>query len=270
MRRTGPVPSLLEGVRALLVDIDGVLYVGDDPVDGAREALARLRTAGFAIRFLTNTTAHARVRILDKLRRLDFEVAEEELVTPAALALRHCRERGHRRAALLMPDEVGQDLAPLEAVDDDADVVIVGDLGEAFSFEVLNRAFRLVMDGAELVALQKNRFWQRADGPALDVGAFVAALEYASGQEAFVIGKPARAFFLEPLAALGVGAAGAVMIGDDVESDVGGALAAGLRAVLVRTGKYRPEVVAASGVEPTAVVASIADVPRLVGVTSDA
>jgi HAD superfamily hydrolase (TIGR01458 family) len=265
-----PAASALDGVRALLVDIDGVLYVEDEPIAGGRAALARLREAGLAIRFLTNTTAHSRARTLEKLRRLGFEIADEELVTPAGLALAHCRERGHRRAALVMNDEVKRDFAELEEADADADAVIVGDLGDAFSYEVLNAAFRLVMEGAALVALQKNRFWLRADGLALDVGPFVAALEYATGQQAFLVGKPAGAFFLEPLAALGVGAQAAVMVGDDVESDIGGALAAGLRAILVRTGKYRPDVVAASPVEPTAVVASIAEVPALLGVTSGA
>lgn len=263
--RHAPTPALA-GVRALLIDIDGVLYVEDEPVAGARAALARLRASGLGVRFLTNTTARSRARTLQKLRRLGFEVADGELVTPAALALAHCRERGHRRAALVMNDEVKRDFAELEEAGRDVDVVVVGDLGDAFSYHVLNRAFRLVMDGAELVALQKNRFWLTADGLSLDVGPFVAALEYATGREAYVVGKPAGAFFVLPLAELGVDADAAVMVGDDIESDIGGALDAGLRAVLVRTGKYRSDVVAASGIEPTAVIGSIADVPALVGV----
>jgi HAD superfamily hydrolase (TIGR01458 family) len=258
--------TALAGVRALLIDIDGVLYVEDEPIPGARDALARLRARGIGMRFVTNTTAHSRGRTLEKLRPLGFEVADGELITPAALALGHCREHGHRRAALVMNDEVKRDFADLEAAERDVDVVIVGDLGDAFSYDVLNHAFRLVMDGAELVALQKNRFWLTADGLSLDVGPFVAALEYATGQQAFVVGKPAGAFFALPLAELGVDADAAVMVGDDIESDIGGALTAGLRAVLVRTGKYRPDVVAASGIEPTAIVGSIADVPALLGV----
>jgi HAD superfamily hydrolase (TIGR01458 family) len=258
--------TALTGVRAALIDIDGVLYVEDEPVAGATDALARLRASELGVRFVTNTTARSRARTLEKLRRLGFEVANGELVTPAALALAHSRERGHRRAALVMNDEVKRDFAELEVADHDVDAVIVGDLGSAFSYDVLNRAFRLVMDGAELVALQKNRFWLTADGLSLDVGPFVAALEYATGREAFVVGKPARAFFALPLAELGVDPRDAVMVGDDIESDIGGALTAGLRAVLVRTGKYRPDVVAASGIAPTATVGSFADVPALLGV----
>lgn len=257
-------------MRALLIDLDGVLYVEDEAIAGARDAVARLRAGGLAVRFVTNTTARSRASTLAKLRRLGFAVADGELVTPAALALAHCRERGHHTAALVMNDEVKHDFAELEQADGDVDVVIVGDLGDAFAYDVLNRAFRLVMGGAELVALQKNRFWQTADGLSLDVGPFVAALEYATRREAFVVGKPAPAFFALPLAELGVSPGAALMVGDDIETDVGGALAAGLRAALVRTGKFRPGVVAASGIEPTAVVDSIADVPALLGITRSA
>lgn len=253
----------LAGVRAVLLDLDGVLYVEREPIAGAREAVAALRRGGLGVRFVTNTTSRSRARTLAHLAELGFDVGEDELVTPAALALRHCRERGHRTAALVMNDEVKRDFAGLTEVERGADAVIVGDLGERFAYDVLNRAFRLVLDGAELIALQKNRFWRTPDGLSLDVGPFVAALEYATSREALVVGKPAAAFFALPLAELGVEPAAAAMVGDDVESDVGGALAAGLQAVLVRTGKYREDVARASGIRPTAVVDSIADVPAL-------
>jgi HAD superfamily hydrolase (TIGR01458 family) len=253
--------------RALLLDIDGVLYVDDEPVAGAVAAVRRLRAAARTLRFVTNTTNRSRAATLAKLARLGFGVCEDELITPAALAVRVCRDRGHRHVALFVRDEVEVDFAGLEAVSGDAsaDAVIVGDLGDAWSYETLNAAFRLVMDGADLIALQKNRFWLRADGLSLDVGPFVAALEYATGREATVVGKPAVAFFEQALADAGAVAVEAAMVGDDVESDVGGALRAGLAAVLVRTGKYREDVVRASGIEPTATVDSIAEVPALVG-----
>jgi HAD superfamily hydrolase (TIGR01458 family) len=256
------VSTELAGLRAMLVDLDGVLYVEDEPIAGAREAVDALRGAGLELRFVTNTTSRSRAHTLDKLARLGFAVDERELVTPAALAVRHCRDAGHERVALLMNDEVKRDFDALEE-NDDVQAVIVGDLGEAFGYDVLNRAFRQVMDGAELIALQKNRYWLRADGLSLDVGPFVAALEYATGREAFVVGKPARGFFDEILRDLGADASAAAMVGDDVESDIGGALSAGLAAILVRTGKYREGAAEAAGVEPTATVDSIADVPGL-------
>jgi len=252
-----------EAITAVLLDLDGVLYVEDEPIAGAVDAVAALRALGLRLRFVTNTTSRPRREILARLERLGIRVAAAELVTPAHLAVQHCLRAGLSRPLLLMDDRLREDLAGLEPVERDADVVIVGDLGEAFGYTILNRAFRELLGGAELVALQMNRYWRTPDGLSLDVGPFVAALEYASGREAVVVGKPARAFFDAVLADLGIGATAAAMVGDDVESDIGGALRAGLAGILVRTGKYRADAVAASGVRPTATVDSIAAVPEL-------
>ena len=162
-----------------------------------------------------------------------------------------------------MNDEVSQDFSELQTASGHVDAVIIGDLGPAFGYDVLNHAFRQVMDGAELIALQKNRYWMRGDGLSLDVGPFVAAIEFATGCEAYVVGKPSAGFFDQVLTGLGVSADAAAMIGDDIESDIGGALRAGLAAILVRTGKYREDRVRESGITPTRVVDSIADVPPL-------
>jgi phospholysine phosphohistidine inorganic pyrophosphate phosphatase len=246
----------------VLLDIDGVLYVGNEPIPGAREALAELRRQSAAVRLMTNTTSRSRREVLEHLLEIGFEVALEEVLTPAAMAVRHCRERGFQSVELLVSDRLLEDLAPLAGSGpaSKADAVILGDLGGAFNADVLNGAFRQLMDGAELVALQHNRYWRRADGLALDVGAYAAALEYATGREAVVVGKPAREFFLSAMADMGLDRG--VMVGDDAEADVGGAMAAGLPGVLVRTGKYREDPVMAR-VTPTAIVDSIKDVPSL-------
>lgn len=257
-------PPRLSDLRALLLDLDGVLYVGDEVIPGATRSVAELRDAELGLRFVTNTTARSRARTVEKLRGLGFGLEPDEVVTPAALARRHCLDAGHRTVALIMNEDVKSDFGGLEETEERPDAVIMGDLGDAFGFEILNGAFRMVMDGAELVALQKNRFWLTEGGLSLDAGPFVAAIEYATGRDAVVVGKPARSFFELVLADLGVPAAEAGMVGDDVETDVGGAMQAGLVGILVRTGKYRQDFVAASGVEPTAIVDSIADVPGLV------
>ena len=253
----------LGSVRALLIDLDGVLYVEDEPIPGAKQAVAALRDAGLGLRFVTNTTARSHRRTLERLERLGFGVADEELVTPAALARRRCEEAGHERVALIMNEEVKRDFDGLTETDEQPGAVIMGDLGSAFGFEILNRAFRLVMDGAELIALQKNRFWLTPEGLSLDAGPFVAAIEYATGREALVVGKPSEAFFELVVGGLGAESGEAAMVGDDVETDVGGAIRAGLGGILVRTGKYREDFVRKSGIEPTATVDSVADVPGL-------
>lgn len=247
----------------VLLDVDGVLYVGDEPIAGAHEALGELRGMSAGLRLVSNTTSRPRRAVVEHLQTLGFDVALDELLTPAAMALRHCRERGYERVELLVSDRLREDLAELEggAADGErVDALVLGDLGDGFTPEVLNNAFRVLMEGAELVVLQHNRYWRRADGLALDVGAYAAALEYATAREGVVVGKPAADFFQAATADMGIEQA--VMVGDDVEADVGGAMAAGLAGVLVRTGKYRHDALTAR-VTPTAIVDSIADVPEL-------
>jgi HAD superfamily hydrolase (TIGR01458 family) len=256
--------AALEGVEGLLLDLSGVIYVQDEAVPGAGEALERLRSAGLPIRLVTNTTMRPRRSILERLERLDINAEPEELITPATLARRRCEEAGYESVALVVLDELREDLEGLEEKGDSADAVIIGDLGKEWDYEVLNRAFRRLMDGAALIALQKNRYWETAEGLSLDAGPFVASLEYATGREAEVMGKPSPAFFELALSELGTSADHAAMVGDDVEADIGGAMDAGLGGILVRTGKYRDDLVEQSGIEPTATVDSIADVPALV------
>ncbi len=256
---------------AFLLDIDGVLYIGDEPIAGAIAALDEIRALSAGIRLVTNTTSKSRRQIVDHLQELGFDVARHEVLTPAALAVRHCREQGHRSVKLLVSEALREDLTELAQAPSGAavDAIVLGDLGQGFTADVLNDAFRLLMDGAELVALQHNRYWRRADGLALDVGAYSAALEYATGSEATVVGKPAPAFFAAALADLNASSDAAVMIGDDIEADIGGAICAGLRGILVRTGKYRKDALDTSGVTPTEIVDSIADVPRLLHERAD-
>jgi HAD superfamily hydrolase (TIGR01458 family) len=215
------------------------------------------------IRLVTNTTMRPRRAILERLDRLGIEADPSELLTPATLARRRCQEAGYDSVSLVVLDDLREDLEGLDESGDPVDAVIVGDLGDRWDYAVLNRAFRRLEGGAQLIALQKNRYWETAEGLSLDAGPFVAALEYATGREAEVVGKPSPAFFELALSDLGVAASAAAMVGDDVEADAGGALEAGIRAVLVRTGKYREEDVRASGIEPNATVDSIADVPGL-------
>jgi HAD superfamily hydrolase (TIGR01458 family) len=255
--------AALEGIEGLLLDLSGVLYVQDEAVPGAADALAKLRDGGIPLRLVTNTTMRPRRSILERLGRLGIEAEPSELLTPATLAVRRCEEAGYESVSLVVLDELREDLEGLAESEGSVDAVIVGDLGEGWDYEVLNRAFRQLMDGAELIALQKNRYWETAEGLSLDAGPFVSALEYATGREAEVVGKPSDSFFELALSELGVRADRAAMVGDDVEADVGGAMDAGLAGILVRTGKYREDLVRKSGIEPTATVDSIADVPDL-------
>jgi HAD superfamily hydrolase (TIGR01458 family) len=252
-------------MAAILLDIDGVLHVSGEAVPGGAEAVRALRDDGHRLRFVTNNTTRARERLADDLRALGIELDTDELTTTpvAAAALLS----GARVLALTM-EAVRQDLASqVELVERDADVVLLGGADEddetqrVFGYENLNRAFAELEAGARLVCLHKNRWWQTARGPLLDAGAFVAGLEYAAGVDAEVVGKPTRAYFEAALADLGASPAESIMVGDDVEADIGGAKAAGLRTLLVRTGKFREEALAGADPQPDGVVGSIAEVP---------
>jgi HAD superfamily hydrolase (TIGR01458 family) len=251
-------------VSAILLDVDGVLHVSGTPMPGAAEAVAQLRENGHRLRFVTNNTTHSRRRLADQIRGFGIELEDEELqTTPIAAA--HALA-GKRILALTMPDIV-EDLEGVELVGEGADAVLVGgadetfETNQVFSYMNLARAFAELQAGAELYCLHKNRWWQTARGPLLDSGALVAGLEYAAEIEATVLGKPSPAYFHAALDALDTDPELAWMVGDDIDVDIAGAAACGLRTVLVRTGKFRPDAVEAARVQPDGIVTSIAALP---------
>lgn len=253
----------LEGVRALLVDLEGTVYQGRRLIPGASEALAEANARGIPHLFVTNTTSRPRSAVVEELSEMGLRVEPERVFTAPRAARALLESRGIFRADLLVAPRLLEDFPGIAQDDAAPPAVVLGDMGDAFTYARLNRAFRHLLDGAELVALARNRYWRAEDGFMLDLGAFAAALEYASGREAVVAGKPSRAFFDAALETLGVAPGEAAMIGDDLESDVGGAQAAGLRGVLVRTGKHRAEDVGRSAVRPDAALDSLAELPRL-------
>jgi HAD superfamily hydrolase (TIGR01458 family) len=195
------------------------------------------------------------------MQRMGLEVSEGEIVNSPTATLRHLRARGVKRVRLVVGDAVAREFAEFET-SEAPEVIVIGDIGSRWDYRLMSELFRQVLDGAEMVAMHKGRYWQVEGGLALDIGAFVAGLEYATGKTATVIGKPSAEMYRTALADLGLGAGDVVMIGDDVHHDVAGAQAAGIRGVLVKTGKYRDDLVARSGVVPDLVIESIAELAR--------
>jgi HAD superfamily hydrolase (TIGR01458 family) len=251
-------------MAAILLDVDGVMHVSGDPIPGAAEALGRLRRDGHRLRFVTNTTIRSRMQLAEQLRSQGVEVEDDEVQTAAAAAVRALR--GKRVLALTMHALVA-DLEGLELVGENADAVLIGGADETpetnlvFSYMNLARAFAELELGAELYCLHRNRWWQTKRGPLLDAGAFVAGLEYAAEVEAIVLGKPSPSYFAAACEALDADPEMTWMVGDDLESDIAGAHAAGMRTVLVRTGKFRPDQVEASRIVPDGIVSSIGHLP---------
>lgn len=223
-------------IKGVLLDLSGVLYVGDQPLPGALEALARLQNSDLRVAYVTNTTRQTRGRIRAKLESMGFDVPEAAIFT-APGAVRARLERDGLTPLLLIHPGLEPEFADL--VGPEPDVVVLGDAGDAFTYQALNRAFRVLMGGAPLIAMGNNRYFQEPDGLSLDIGPFLAALEYASETKGLVLGKPSPEFFHAAVAAVGCRPEETVMIGDDAVADVEGALNAGLQGILVRTGKYR-------------------------------
>jgi HAD superfamily hydrolase (TIGR01458 family) len=224
-------------VKGLLLDIAGVIMGGNRLLPGAAEALDALRRGGWPLRFVTNTSRRTRRDLVAGLVSLGIEVAPEEVYTAPLAARDWLAARGLRPLLLIHP-ALAPDFEGLPTGEPNA--VFVADAAEGFRYESLNEAFRLLHGGAPLVAVGRNRYFREEGGLSLDAGPFVAALEYAAGVDAVVIGKPAPEFFRAAVTDLGLAPAEVLMVGDDVEADVVGAVEAGLRGALVRTGKYEP------------------------------
>jgi HAD superfamily hydrolase (TIGR01458 family) len=255
-------------VDAVLLDIDGVLVTSWVALPGSIEAVAALRAAGVPFRLLTNTTTHTRAGLAATLREAGFDFAPEEILTAVTATAAHLRARHAGGKVYVLSDgDPRPDLTGVELVElDDTDVVVLGGACDEFSYDTMNRVFRRLNEGAAFVAMHRNLYWRTKDGLQLDGGAYVAALEAASGVSPVVCGKPAPAYFEAALEDLGVEAGRAAMVGDDIVNDVGGAQAVGVRGVLVRTGKFRPSDLERGS--PDVVVDSIADVPALLGIGS--
>jgi HAD superfamily hydrolase (TIGR01458 family) len=250
----------IDGTRGVLLDIDGTLLVNDAPVAGAVEALRRLRRRGVALRLATNTTRRPRSATAAILRQAGFEVEDHEILAPSSLARRRILASGRTRAALLVPPEARRDFDGVEEDETSPSWVVLGDLGSGFTWDLLNQAFWWIRDGAALLALHKNRIWDPGTGRmVLDAGPFVAALEYAAGVTAELVGKPSPAFFRLALEDLGLGAADVLVVGDDLEADCSGGADAGCRTALVLSGKTSREHLSRTTVHPDLVLATVAE-----------
>ena len=246
--------------------MDGVVYNSDRPIAGAAETVRWVQAQGIPHLFVTNTTSRARSVLVEKLAGFGIAAAESEILTPAVAAADWLRAGGGGSIALFLRPSTRAEFAGLDCLPDDAErgasYVVVGDLGDLWDFRTLNRAFRLLHYNpeAKLMALGMTRYWLASDGISLDVAPFVAALEHATGRKPLVFGKPAAAFFQAAAAKLALPAGELVMIGDDIDADIGGAQAAGLKGCLVKTGKFRPSDLEGA-VEPNAVLDSVAALP---------
>ena len=259
MSSDGPVDQ----PRGLLLDLDGTVYESDALVPGADQAIATLRDGGVPVRFVTNTTRVPRATIAGWLGEYGIPATDDDVFTPPRAALSWLAERGVRRLGLYLPEDSFGEFSDFEITDRDPEAIVVGDLGAGWTFDVMNRVFRQVLDGIELVALHRNRYWKSDGTLFLDVGAFIAAFEYATGRRATLVGKPSRPMFEAAAGSMGLALTDVAMVGDDLQADVAGSQALGMRGFMVRTGKYRPDEIEGSTIQPDRLIDSVAALPQL-------
>ena len=255
----------MKGIKGILIDLDGVLYVGDLPVEGAQATIESLMQKDYTLRFISNTTQKCKKTIANRLSAMGFRIPEEYIFTPPLAAVAHMKKTGKQHCYLLTTGDVEQDFERVCAQDTSAkkDYVIVGDPGETITYDRLNAAFRYLLEGAELIALEKDRYWMAHDGLSLSAGPFVQALEFAAGKTATIMGKPSKAFFDLALLDMDLQSGQVAMIGDDIITDIGGAQNAGMRSILVRTGKFREEALKNTMIKPTHIIDSIANLKNI-------
>jgi len=253
-------------MKAILFDLDGVLYTGKNAIEGAADVIHWCVDEAVPHLFLTNTTSRPRAALVDKLAGFSIETNPDDFLTPALAAVQWLSNNIHGKIALFIPDATREEFADFDQCDDDseegAQAVIIGDLGEGWNFKTLNRAFRLLMNkpDTKLIALGMTRYWRAEDGLRLDAAPFVKALEHACGREAIVLGKPSIEFYSSALDRLGCDASETIMIGDDIRGDIEASQNTGIRGLLVRTGKYQRTDLD-QGIKPFDVIDSIADLP---------
>lgn len=248
----------LSGTRGILFDLDGVFYVGNQVIEGAGATIAYLKNKQIPYRFVTNTSTQSRDALAEKIQSMGLPIAHDEIISSPYAARLYLDQAGCQSCCLVVAESIKNEFETFVSSDSNPDAVVIGDIGDAWNYDLLNRIFHMVMAGSQMVALHKGKFWQTEEGLHIDIGAFVAGLEYVTGKQATIIGKPSPDFFQLAIQQLNLPANQVVMIGDDIDSDVGGAQQAGLKGILVRTGKYREAYAAASSVKPDLVIDSVA------------
>jgi HAD superfamily hydrolase (TIGR01458 family) len=252
-------------IQGMLFDLDGVLYVGSQPIAGAAEAVDAIRASGMPCRFITNTSTQSLATLAAKIQAMGFAIPAEEIISAPQATLRYLQGLGDPVCRFLLAEDVRRDFAGFRQSDTEAEVIVIGDIGDAWSYSLLNEVFNCLMQGAQLIAIHKNRFWQTEQGLQMDIGGFIHALEYASGVTTTIIGKPSADFFRIALDDMKMQAGNAAIVGDDIDTDVGGGQAAGLTGVLVKTGKYREAYAKASAIRPDIVLDSVSSLPAALG-----
>lgn len=250
-------------ISAILFDLDGVLFVGDEIIDGAVETIQYLKSKNIPLRFLTNTTTRSLDSLHEKIIKLNLPIEKNELFAPPKIAARYLKKFDNPKLLLILEEDTKLEFSEYEINDTNPDFIVLGHYGNRWNYDLMNRLFKIVMNGSKILALHKGRYWLTEEGLTLDIGAFVVGLEHASSQKAIVVGKPSKTFFKIALDDMNIAPENAVMIGDDIINDIEGAQKAGIKGILVKTGKYQQEAIDISSVTPDMIIDSVKELRKI-------
>jgi HAD superfamily hydrolase (TIGR01458 family) len=253
----------LKKIKAFLFDLDGTLHVGDKAIAGAAKTIRTLKDRGYPCRFVTNTTTKTLSELHNQMIRTGLPILKGEITNTIETAVLYLRKIKNPTCYFVLNEKVKKDFSEFAEELVKPEYIIIGDIGNKWNYNLLNKIFNMMMNGSNLIALHKGRFWLTEEGLQMDIGAFIAGLEYVTGKQAIVLGKPSKEFFLTAINGLNVPPENIAMVGDDINNDVSGAQALGMHGILVKTGKYKEEYIKASKVNPDLIIDSVKDIIKL-------
>ena len=251
-------------VKGFLFDLDGVFCIGDKVLKGAIETLDYLNSKNIPYRFLTNTTTKSRNSLFEKLNYLGLPIEENYIISASYAGALKLKELNNPVCQLILQDDSKKDYSEFIIDNSNPEYIVIGDLDKEWSFDIINDIFNKVLNGSKIIALHKGKYFKTSDGMQIDSGAFIKGIEYACSVESIVVGKPEKEFFNLAINQINIPKENLVMVGDDIINDINGAQALGIHSVLVKTGKFRKDLVEKSNIKPDLIIDSIDEVLNLI------
>ncbi|MDG2397671.1 MAG: TIGR01458 family HAD-type hydrolase [Flavobacteriaceae bacterium] len=251
-------------IKAFLFDLDGVFYVKNKLIDGANETIHWLKKNKVKYKFITNNTTLSRRKLAIKMKKIGLDVKEEEFISANYAGVLLIKKMGLKSCRLILSSEGMDDYLQFNITNFNPEAIIIGDIGDCWSYDLMNDLMNQILEGSKLIALHKGRYFQTNNGLTIDIGAFIAGLEHATETNSIVVGKPNSTFFEMAIQSFSCLSDEIAMIGDDLINDIQGGNNMGFKTFLVKTGKYRENIFKNSLINPDFCIKSIAVLPNFI------
>ena len=247
-------------IKGFLFDLDGVFCIDKDVLPGAIKTLDYLNSQNIPYRFLTNTTTKSRPSLFKKLIDLKFPININHIISASYAGVLKLKELGSPTCELILQEDSKKDYFEFTINTHKPEYIVIGDLDKDWSFEIIDDIFNKVINGSKILALHKGKYFKTSKGMQIDSGAFIKGIEYASSTESIVVGKPEKDFFNIAIKDIQIPKKNLMMVGDDIVNDIQGAQDSGVKAALVKTGKYRYDLFKKSNIKPNLIINSIDEI----------